>query len=236
MSDTGARVALVTGASRGIGRATVVLFSSRGITTVGLARGLADTPLTRRGDVADETDVRRVCDDVVATFGRIDILVNCAGIATTGDPLALSVDDWETVLRTNLIGTYLCCKHVLPVMRRHGFGRIVNVASIAGRSHSRTASVAYTASKYGVVGLTRQLAAAFGRDGISINCVAPSQTKTDMLAAVAPTAEARERLRTRFPIGRFGRAEEVAQVVRFLVVDAPDYLTGELIGLQGGRA
>ncbi|OFW07581.1 MAG: hypothetical protein A3H96_00050 [Acidobacteria bacterium RIFCSPLOWO2_02_FULL_67_36] len=234
MSDTGARVALVTGASRGIGRATVVLFSSRGITTVGLARGLADTPLTRRGDVADETDVRRVCDDVVATFGRIDILVNCAGIATTGDPLALSVDDWETVLRTNLIGTYLCCKHVLPVMRRHGFGRIVNVASIAGRSHSRTASVAYTASKYGVVGLTRQLAAAFGRDGISINCVAPSQTKTDMLAAAA-TLEQLDAVAAANPLGRLAEPREVAEAIGFLASDAASYINGAVLDVNGGQ-
>lgn len=233
MSEPIARVAVVTGASRGIGRATVGLLAGRGVTTIGLARGMADSDRTRQADVSDEEDVAGVFDDIVSAFGRIDILVNCAGVASTGDPLALSVGDWEAVLRTNLIGTYLCCKGALPVMRRQRFGRIVNVASVAGRSYSRTASVAYTASKYGVVGLTRQLAATFGHEGITVNCVAPSQTETEMLVA-ATTQDQRDALAAANPLGRLAEPLEVAETIAFLASDAASYINGAILDVNGG--
>lgn len=222
----------MTGASRGIGRATVSLFESRGLTTIGVARGLPDGDHTRSLDVGDDDSVKRLCDEIASSFGRLDILVNCAGVASSGDPLKLALADWESALRTNLIGTYFCCKHALPVMQRQGFGRIVNVASIAGRSFSRTASVAYTASKYGVVGLTRQLAATCGRDGVTVNCVAPSQTRTEMLAAASP--EQLAAIAAANPLGRLAEPQEVAEVIGFLVSDAASYVNGAVLDVNGG--
>ncbi len=185
MSD-GPAVAIVTGASSGIGRATHERLTRQGVVSIGLSRRTADTERTRRCDIRDEADVSRVIGGIAESHGRIDILVNAAGVSSQGDPFGLGLDEWESVLRTNLIGSYFCCKHVMPAMRRRRFGRIVNVSSIAGRSFSRTASLPYTCSKYGVIGLTRQLAAAVGRDGIHVNCVCPSQTRTEMLIDSVP--------------------------------------------------
>ncbi len=234
MSSDGKRVAVVTGASSGIGKVTADLLSKQGITTIGLSRRVEDTHLTRRCDVRDEQLVRAVFGDIIAGFGHIDILINCAGIVSQSDPLAVPVEEWDAVLRTNLVGTYLCCKHAIPTMSAQRFGRIVNVSSIAGRSYSRTASIAYTCSKYAVVGLTRQLAASFGREGITINCVCPSQTKSEMLLTnVAP--EQIDALVASIPVGRLAEPEEVAQVICFLASDAASYINGAAVDVNGGQ-
>jgi 3-oxoacyl-[acyl-carrier protein] reductase len=232
MSDAAARVAVVTGASRGIGQSTAQMLERQGFVAVSAARSLPDGERTRRVDVGDDDGVRRMCESVEQAFGRIDVLVNCAGIASSTNALELGVAEWEAVLRTNLIGAHNCCKHVLPAMRRRRFGRIVNVASIAARSFSRTSSVAYTASKYGLVGLTRQLAAAFGQDGVTVNCVAPSQTRTEMLDALAPAqlqaiAEAN-------PLGRLAEPAEVAAAICFLASDGASYINGAVVDVNGG--
>lgn len=211
----------------------VALFAARGVTTIGLSRHPPAGEFSRAVDVADDDGVARVFAEVALTYGRIDILVNCAGLATAAEPLALSVADWDAVLRPNLIGSYLCCKHAIPVMRRRGFGRVVNVGSIAGRSYSKTASVAYTASKYGVIGLTRQLAAQFGRDGITVNCVAPSQTATEMLAEVATPAQ-RAALAAANPTGRLAEPLDVASAIAFLASDEAAYINGAVLDVNGG--
>lgn len=234
MSSDGPLVAVVTGASRGIGRATADLFTTQGITTIRLARHFGNAEGTRRCDVGDEPSVRRVFEELFTTAGTIDILVNCAGIASVGDPLNLAVQEWEAVFRTNVIGSYLCCRYALPAMRERHYGRIVNVASIAARSYSRSASVAYTSSKYAVIGLTRHLAAHFGKDGININCVCPSQTRTEMLMATVSEADQRHLAQT-VPLGRLAEPEEVARVIAFLVSDAASYINGAVIDVNGGQ-
>jgi 3-oxoacyl-[acyl-carrier protein] reductase len=227
-------VAVVTGASRGIGKATADLLREQGVMTFGISQHIENTDWTRQCDVRDEDSVSSAFRELVSTYGQIDILVNCAGVVSTKGPLDLSVQEWETVLGVNLIGTYLCCKHAILNMRSRQYGKIVNVSSIAGRSHSRTASVAYTCSKYGVIGVTRQLAATFGKEGININCVAPSQTMSEMLMANIPK-EQLDALASSNPLGRLSEPREVAQTICFLTSDAASYINGAVIDVNGGQ-
>lgn len=233
MSSDAKRFAVVTGASRGIGKVTVELLRTNGIVTIGLSRKLEDSDRTRRCDVRDSDTVQRVFSEIVSTLGQIDILVNCAAVVSIGDPLQISAKEWEEVLHANLLGTYFCCKHAILHMRARRYGKIVNVASIAGRSYSRTASVAYTCSKYAVIGLTRHLAANFGKDGININCVAPSQTMTDTLIANVPKGEI-DALAGANPMGRLATPEEVARSIVFLSSDAASYINGAVLDVNGG--
>lgn len=226
-------MAVVTGASSGIGKATAELFRTRGWRTIGLARHVAVTRTSRPCDVGNEHAVTRTFAGILGDFGRIDVLVNCAGVASKADPLAVSLDEWERVLRTNLIGTYFCCKAALAPMRRQRYGRIVNIASRAARSYSPTSSVAYTCSKYGVVGLTRQLAVSFASDGITMTCVCPSETLSEMLRTYVPAARLRA-LARRHPMGRLAEPREIAAVIGFLVSDDASYLNGAVIDATGG--
>ncbi len=170
---------------------------------------------------------------IVERLGRVDILVNCAGIVSMTDPLRLRLADWEAVLRTNLIGTYFCCKQALSHMRRQRYGRIVNLSSIAGRSYSRSASLAYTSSKYAVIGLTRQLAAQFGKNHITVNCICPSETRSEMLLRAVPRARLRSAARAN-PLGRLAEPSEVAQAIAFLTSDAASYINGAVLDINGG--
>lgn len=233
MSSSARRVAVVTGASGAIGRSTIDWFERHGVLAVGVSRGIAASAETRACDVSREDDVARVMADIDATFGRIDILVNAAGVASLAGPLDLTGADWDEVLHTNLVGSYFCAKHALGPMRRNGFGRIVNVGSIAGRATSKTSSVAYTCSKYGVIGLTRQLAQSFGREGIRVNCVCPSQTESDMLANVP--AEALAALGAANPVGRIARPDEVAAAIGFLASEDASYINGAILDVNGGQ-
>ncbi|MBI3319304.1 MAG: SDR family oxidoreductase [Candidatus Omnitrophica bacterium] len=226
-------MAVVTGASSGIGKATATLFRTRGWRTIGLARQAAATRTSRPCDIRDERAVARTFAGILNDFGRIDVLVNCAGVASQAEPLTVSLDEWERVLRTNLIGTYLCCKAALTPMRQQRSGRIVNVASRAARSYSPTSSVAYTCSKYGVVGLTRQLAVNFASEGITMNCVCPSETLSEMLRTHVPAPRLRALARNH-PMGRLAEPREIAAVIGFLVSDDASYLNGAVIDANGG--
>lgn len=234
MSAESGRVAIVTGASAGIGRATALALRDRGMDVVSVARRLPNDESSRSCDITDEPAVRRVFDEIFRHRERIDVLVNCAGVTSRADPLNLAVGEWERVMRTNVIGTYLCCKHAVPAMRRGRYGRIVNVSSIAGRTYSRTASVAYTASKYAVIGLTRHLAAHVGTDGITVNCVAPSQTKTEMLVGSLTEAEMAA-LAARVPVRRLADPTDIAEAIAFLTSQAAGYINGAVLDINGGQ-
>lgn len=235
MSDGSAPrpVAVVTGAGRGIGRATAERLRAAGYRVIGLGRSLADGPDTRRCDVRDEVQVSVVLTEIAEACGGLDVLVTAAGVVSVGDPLGLDADAWDAVLSTNVVGTYLCCKHAALIMRKHGGGRIVTLGSVAGRSYSRTASVAYTASKYAVVGLTRQLAAQLASDRIRVNCVCPSQTRTEMLEAAVPP-ERLAQIAAAHPMGRLAQPHEIADVIVFLAGDAAMYMTGAIVDVNGG--
>lgn len=243
------KVALVTGASRGIGRsiaetlaaagyAVVVNFASRvedADATVAAIGAGGGTAVAVRADVSDVAAVTRMFATVDERFGRLDALVNNAGIGRRIDRLTEIDDDtWRRTLAVNLDGAFYCMRAAIPRLAAGGGGRIVNISS--GAAHTGGAIGAhYAASKAGMLALTAKAARELARAGIAVNAVLPSVIETEMLDAVAPDAAARARVMAQLPIGRFGRAEEVARVVRFLVVEAPDYLTGEFISLRGGR-
>jgi 3-oxoacyl-[acyl-carrier protein] reductase len=193
------------------------------------------TAVEAQADVGDSSAVARMFDAVDARFGRLDALINNAGIGRRIEPLtAIDDETWRRTLAVNLDGAFYCTRAAVPRLRAAGGGRIVNISSGAARTGG-SIGAHYAASKAGMLALTAKTARELACDGIAVNAVLPSVIETEMLKAVAPTLDARERLRTQFPIGRFGRADEVARLVRFLVVEAPDYLTGEFIGLRGGR-
>ena len=243
------RVALVTGASRGIGReiaralaeagyAVAVNYAERRVdaeAVVAAIEAAGGSALAVQADVSDRAAVERMFGAVDARFGRLDALVNNAGIGRRIAALVdIDDDTWRRTLAVNLDGAFFCLRAAVPRLKAAGGGRIVNISS--GAAHTGGAIGAhYAASKAGLLALTAKAARELAPDGIGVNAVLPSAIETDMLDDVARGAEARERLRLQFPVGRFGRPEEVARVVRFLVAEAPDYLTGEFISLRGAR-
>lgn len=241
--------ALVTGASRGIGRAIALELAAAGVAVgvnyatrredaeavVRAVESRGGRALALRADVSDPARVDAMFRALDERLGRLDILVNNAAIASRIDSItAIGDDTWRRTLAVNLDGAFYCLRAAIPRLREAGHGRIVNVSSGAALTGG-VIGAHYAASKAGLLALTARAARELARDGIAVNAVLPSVIETEMLDEIARGAEARETLRSTFPIGRFGRPEEVARVVRFLCLDAPDYLTGELIGLRGAR-
>lgn len=241
-----ARVAVVTGAARGIGLAVAQRFAGDGMRVVmadlrdaARVAGTVHADLCEGvdADVSDEAAVQRLVADVVARHGRLDVLVNNAGISPKHGGRKARVEDtalaeWQAVLGINLTGTFLMCRAALPHMRAAGWGRIVNLSSQAGRSRSAVTGAHYAASKAGVIGFSRILADEVGGDGITVNCVAPGRIATAMAAAV-PDAVNRE-IAARIPLARLGTASEVADAVGFLVSEQAAYLTGVTLDVNGG--
>ena len=243
------RVALVTGASRGIGRAIAVELARAGFAvgvnfvhrpdqaeeTVAAIRAGGGEAAALQADVADPQAVEAMFAALDRRFGRLDALVNNAAIGTRIESLT-AIDDatWRRTLAVNLDGAFYCIRAAVPRLRAAGGGRIVNISSGAAKTGGMIGAH-YAASKAGLLALTAKAARELAREGIAVNAVLPSVIETEMLDTLAGGPEARERLRAQFPIGRFGRPEEVAQVVRFLIAQAPSYLTGEFVSLRGGR-
>jgi NAD(P)-dependent dehydrogenase (short-subunit alcohol dehydrogenase family) len=223
------RVAIVTGGSRGIGAAIASTLRREGFTVIATSSKAKVVDATWQCDVRDESAVKELVESVIKQYGRIDVLVNNAGIASTKD---MDISEWTNIIDTNLTGTFLMCKHVLPHMVVNG-GRVINIGSVAGISRSKTASVAYTCSKYGITGLTKQLAPEYARYGITINCLCPSQTETEMLLDnVSPSM--RSELADKNPSGRLADPWEIAEVVLFLTSSAAEYINGTTIPITGG--
>ena len=238
-SDLSGRVALVTGASRGIGKAIALALAEAGtdvavnyrsraaeaqaVTTAIRALGRRSAAL--EADVSDGAAVRRLIDGVEQALGPIDVLVNNAGIALRRELEELTETDFDNTLGVNLKSAFLCSQAVWPGMRARHWGRIVNISSGAARG-AGLVGVHYNASKAAMEGLTRGYAARLAKDGITVNAVAPSLIETDMTSANSLASAAR------IPVGRLGSSEEVAQVVLMVVGNA--YMTGQTVQINGG--
>jgi NAD(P)-dependent dehydrogenase (short-subunit alcohol dehydrogenase family) len=227
------KVALVTGGRSGLGEACVTRFADEGATVVTLdVTSGADHVV----DVRDEQAVAGAIAKIVERHGRLDVVVNSAGVGGGGPVHLVDAKEWDRVLGVNLTGTFLVCKHALPVMQAQGSGSIVNLASVEGLEGTEGGS-AYNASKGGVVLLTKNMAIDYGRAGVRVNCICPGFIETPMFNEVMGSpgmARYRDAYRDAHKLGRFGRPEEIAAAALFLASDDASFVTGHALVVDGG--
>ncbi|HYK33078.1 MAG TPA: 3-oxoacyl-ACP reductase [Streptosporangiaceae bacterium] len=241
------RVAVITGAGSGIGLASAKRMAAEGarIVAVDIDERAGKAAAQETGghfiaaDVASETEVSRLFDEVVAEFGRIDIAFNNAGISPTDDDsiLTTGIDVWRRVQEVNLTSVYLCCKYVIPHMQRQGKGSIINTASFVAVLGAATSQISYTASKGGVLAMSRELGVQFAREGIRVNALCPGPVDTPMLRELfAKDPERAARRLVHVPMGRFAEADEIAAAVAFLASDDSSFITASQFLVDGGIA
>jgi len=243
------RVAIVTGATDGIGKAIAMTFAKEGGKVMMVGRDeskgqAAMKEVSRYGeavffkaDVSDSSQVRRMVDETLLKYGRIDVLVNNAAVCPPGTVVTTSEETWDYVIDVNMKGVFLCCKHVIPHMQRNNGGSIVNIGSINSLMAMEN-EAAYDASKGGVLMLTKATALDFAKANIRSNCILPGAIETAMFRASLANSpdpkKAREWITSKHPVGRTGRPEEIAEVVLFLASDSSSFITGAAIPVDGG--
>ena len=242
-NELAGRVAFVTGAARGIGLAVATALIQRGA-SVAMAdvdlpaletatQSLGELALAVEADVSRQADVWRAIERTVDHFGALDILVNNAGICPLCDFADVTEEEWDRVLAINLKGAFFCCQAALPHVRRSGQrGRVVNISSVAGQSGGILVPIHYSASKAGLIVLTKTLARILAPDRATVNCVAPGTTATDLTDAWPE--DLREQVRAAIPLGRLGRPEEIAEAACFLASDRAAFITGATLDVNGG--
>lgn len=238
------KVALITGASQGIGRATSLFLAQAGA-KVGVAARNTDKlaslvseiesaggeALAIQMDVADGAQVKAGFQQLLANFGKLDILVNNAAITRDTLALRMKLDDWDAVLRTNLTGAHLCIQQALGAMLKQRSGRIINITSVVAETGNAGQSN-YVASKAGLIGLTRAIAVEVASRSITVNAIAPGFIETPMTDVLS--AELKEKMKSLIPLGRFGNDREIAAAIAFLASDEAGYITGQVLDVNGG--
>lgn len=242
-------VALITGAGSGIGRESALLFAAEGaaVVVVDVVDAAAEETVAAildaggraqqvHADVSQSADCERMVQVAEKQFGKLDVLFNNAGImlADDGDSQATSEETWERTLTVNLKGVFLGCKHGIPALRRAGGGSVINTASFVALMGAATPQIAYTASKGGVLAMTRELAIVHARENIRVNALCPGPLRTKLLMDFLDTQEKRQRRLVHVPMGRFGEASEMAQAALFLASRDSSYVTGATFTVDGG--
>ena len=246
MKEMQNRIAVITGASRGIGKAIALELAAGGLTVVLLGRDEAKLTETASeakrlgaeaivfiGDVTQEKDILAFENDIRSRLGHVDILVNSAGINTRKPLIDFTLDEWRDVLDTNLTSVFLLCRSIVPLMRGREYGRIINLASTM--SHvSLTGRSAYSASKAGLLGLTRALALELADDRITVVSISPGPFATELNAKLMNDAELNAQILSKVPIHRWGDVRDIAKLTRFLCSPDASYITGTDILIDGG--
>ena len=243
------KVVLITGAGSGIGYHSALRCAAEGASIVAVdqrketaektaqavsSAGGACIPV--RADISNDADCRTMIERAESAYGRLDVLFNNAGISHIDDGDAVDTDEdvWDLTMQVNLKGVFLCCKHGIPALRKTGGGSVINTASFVALLGAATPQIAYTASKGGVLALSRELAAVHARENIRVNALCPGPLHTELLMKYLDTEEKRQRRLVHIPMGRFGKADEIAQTVVFLASDESSYITGTSFTVDGG--
>lgn len=243
------KVALITGAGSGIGRASAVLFAKEGATvvvadvndnggaeTVALIEGAGGKAVYVHADVSKAADCAKMVQVAEDTFGKLHVLFNNAGIMLHDDDDAVNTEEkvWDLTMAVNLKGVYLGCKYGIPALRRAGGGSIINTASFVALMGAATPQLAYTASKGGVLSMTRELAIIHARENIRVNALCPGPLRTELLMSFLNTDAKKQRRLVHLPMGRFGEAKEMAYAALYLASDESSYVTGTEFMVDGG--
>ena len=243
------KVALITGAASGIGRETALLFAREGAQVAAIDVNDSDGEQTVQmileeggralyvhADVSKASDCEAMIEQAESAFGKLDVLFNNAGIMDSRDDDAVNTSEevWDLTMQINLKGVYLGCKYGIPALRRNGGGSIINTASFVALLGAATPQLAYTASKGGVLAMTRELAVVHARENIRVNALCPGPLHTEMLMKFLDTEEKKQRRLVHVPLGRFGQAQEMAQAALYLASDESSYVTGSEFTVDGG--